>query len=66
MLGLDVQHIHADGTLEDHTAAVSRLKRMLRLPDNDLFRTSEEVLADAYQLQENRIAYVETADTAAG
>jgi hypothetical protein len=37
---------------------------MLRLPDNDLFRTSEEVLADAYQLQENRIAYVEAADAA--
>lgn len=63
--GLDVQHIHADGTLEAHTVAVSRLKRMLRLPENDLFRTSEEVLADAYQLQENRIAYVETADAVA-
>src|SRR5271157_3752040 len=50
-LGLDVQHIHADGRLEDHAAAVNRLKRMLRLPEDDMFRSSEEVLADAYHLQ---------------
>lgn len=56
-LGLDVQHIHADGKLEDHAAAVSRLKRMLRLPDDDMFRSSEDVLADAYHRQEERIAY---------
>jgi uncharacterized protein (DUF488 family) len=56
-LGLDVQHIHADGRLEDHAAAVNRLKRMLRLPEDDMFRSSEEVSADAYHLQEDRIAY---------
>ena len=64
-LGLDVQHIHADGRLEDHAAAVNRLKRMLRLPEDDMFRSSEEVLADAYHLQEDRIAYDAGPDVAA-
>jgi uncharacterized protein (DUF488 family) len=64
-LGLDVQHIHADGRLEDHAAAVSRLKRMLKLPEDDMFRSSEEVLADAYHLQEDRIAYDAGPDVAA-
>ena len=56
-LGLVVQHIHADGRLEDHAAAVTRLKRMLRLPEDDMFRSSEDVLVDAYHRQEERIAY---------
>jgi uncharacterized protein (DUF488 family) len=56
-LGLDVQHIHADGRLEHHAAATSRLKRILRLPEDDMFLSSEELLADAYRLQECRIAY---------
>jgi uncharacterized protein (DUF488 family) len=65
-LGLNVQHIHADGRLEDHVAAVSRLKRMLRLPDDDMFRSTEDVLADAYRRQEQRIAYDTGPDAAAG
>jgi uncharacterized protein (DUF488 family) len=56
-LGVDVQHIHGDGNLETHAAAVSRLKRILRLPEDDMFRSSEDVLDDAYRLQEARIAY---------
>jgi uncharacterized protein (DUF488 family) len=64
-LGLDVQHIQADGRLEDHAAAAIRLKRMLRLPDDDMFRSSEDVLVDAYHLQEERIAYEASPDAAA-
>jgi uncharacterized protein (DUF488 family) len=56
-LGLDVQHIHADGRLEDHAAVVTRLKRMLRLPEDDMFRSGEDVLVDAYHRQGERIAY---------
>ena len=63
-LGLDVQHIHADGSLETHAAALSRLKRLLRLPDDDMFRSSEDVSADAYHLQEERIAYETISDAA--
>jgi ribosomal protein L10 len=56
-LGLDVQHIHADGKLESHADALSRLAQMLNLPEDDMFRSREDLIADAYRLQENRIAY---------
>lgn len=56
-LGIEVQHIHADGTLESHDEALNRLSRQLNLPDHDLLRTREDVLNDAYRLQEARIAY---------
>src|SRR5437016_14430598 len=56
-LGLDVEHIHADGRLETHTEALSRLARMHNLWEDDMFRSREELLADAYRRQEERIAY---------
>ena len=56
-LGLDVQHIHADGKLESHADALSRLAQMLNLPEDDMFRSREDLIADAYRLQEKRIAY---------
>ncbi len=55
--GTDVQHIHADGRLESHKAALDRLLQLLRLPEYDLFRSHEEVLEEAYRRQEDRIAY---------
>jgi uncharacterized protein (DUF488 family) len=57
IFGLDVQHIHADGKLESHADALKRLARMLHLPEGDMFRSPEDVFADAYRLQEERIAY---------
>lgn len=57
VLGLDVRHIHADGRLESHADALSRLARMLNLPEHDMFRSREELLEDAYRRQEKRIAY---------
>jgi uncharacterized protein (DUF488 family) len=56
-LGLDVQHIHADGRLESHADALSRLVRILNLPEHDMFQSRAELLADAYRRQEERIAY---------
>ncbi|SPF49997.1 conserved hypothetical protein [Candidatus Sulfopaludibacter sp. SbA4] len=56
-LGISVQHIHADGSLESHDAAIERLAVLLNLPESDLFRSHEDVLEDAYRLQGNRIAY---------
>lgn len=56
-LGLKVEHIHADGRLESHSAALSRLARLLGLPEDDMFQSPEELLADAYRRQEGRIAY---------
>jgi uncharacterized protein (DUF488 family) len=56
-LGVEVRHIHADGKLETHRDTLSRLARMLRLPEDDMFRSGEELLADVYRRQEERIAY---------
>lgn len=57
-LGVRVIHIHADGPLEEHSEAMSRLVKMLGLPETDLYRNKEEIIADACALQEERIAYV--------
>jgi uncharacterized protein (DUF488 family) len=56
-LGLDVQHIHADGKLESHTAAMKRLADMLNLPQINLFRQTENIFDEAYRQQGERIAY---------
>ncbi len=56
-IGLDVQHIHADGRLESHVDALSRLVKMLNLPEHDMFHSREELLAVAYRRQEERIVY---------
>src|SRR5262249_22936578 len=40
-LGLDVQHIHVDGTLESHREAIERLSREFNMPEEDLFQTHE-------------------------
>lgn len=57
-LRIDVAHIHADGRAEAHTDALSRLLRTLKLRENDLFRSRDDLLAEAYRLQADRIAYV--------
>ena len=57
-LGAPVVHIHADGGLEKHEEAISRLVKLLGLPEADLYRSGEEIIEDACALQEGRIAYV--------
>jgi len=56
-LGLNVEHIHADGSLEPHGSALTRLALMLHLPEYDLFHSHEELLDEIYRQQERRIAY---------
>lgn len=56
-LGVPIAHIHADGHLETHEAALDRLARMLNVPEQDMFHPREDLLADAYRRQEERIAY---------
>jgi len=58
-LGVSVTHIHADGSLESHNDAMTRLIRILGMSDKDLYRSKEELIADACALQERRIAYVD-------
>jgi uncharacterized protein (DUF488 family) len=55
--GIPVQHILTDGALESHSDAMERLLCELRLPECDLFRSHEDVIADAYRMQESRVAY---------
>ena len=55
--GFSVEHILEDGTLERHEATMNRLLRLLNLPDEDLFRSHEEILEDAYRLRGAHIAY---------
>lgn len=57
-LGASVVHIHADGKGEAYFDAMKRLIKILGLPEEDLFRTREEMIADACAMQEERIAYV--------
>lgn len=56
-LGIDVQHIHANGKLESHDDAMSRLAKLLRLPEEDLFHPREDLLDDVYRRQEKRIVH---------
>lgn len=56
--GTRVLHIHADGQLETHRDAERRLLRLMGLHEPDLFRTEDQILADAYERQEARIAHV--------
>ncbi len=65
-LGIHVEHIHADGRLETHDAAIRRLARMHSLPEEDMFRSHEELLADAYRRQEQRVAYARTGSATRG
>ena len=59
--GIDVDHIHSDGRVESHQDAIRRLIDRLGLPLQDFFRTSTDVVEEAYAEQEERIAYVEPA-----
>jgi len=55
--GLPVAHILDDGTIETHTASISRLVRLLGISLNDMFRSNEDIIEEAYSRQSDRIAY---------
>lgn len=57
--GISVAHILADGALEPHSEAMTRLLKVVGLPETDLFRSLEQLLAEASKRQEERIAYVD-------
>jgi uncharacterized protein (DUF488 family) len=65
---LRIEHIHEDGGLESHSDALVRLARTLHLREAELhlFRTREDLFADAYALQEKRIGYDAAAEGRAG
>jgi uncharacterized protein (DUF488 family) len=55
--GERVTHILADGSLEENQHAMKRLIRQLRLPTDDLFGQSPELLDAAYDAQAAKVAY---------
>ena len=57
--GIPVMHILEDGTVEEHAAALRRPLTELHLPEVDLFRTREEIIASAYEMQAERIQFGE-------
>jgi uncharacterized protein (DUF488 family) len=57
--GIKVKHILADGGIEDHEHTIERLVERLRVPGSDMFRSHQEVVADAYARQGHEIAYRE-------
>ena len=62
-----VAHILADGSLEDHDAAMSRLIDLHKLPPNgDMFRSRDDVIAEALDRQARKFAYVGEKIPAAG
>jgi uncharacterized protein (DUF488 family) len=56
--GVPVLHIHADARIESHRDAEKRLCHLFGLHEPDMFRTDDQILAEAYERQEARIAYV--------
>jgi uncharacterized protein (DUF488 family) len=64
-LGLEVRHILGDGRLENHADAINRLVRQLHLPESDMFASRGDVVAEAYRIQEERVAYTLSDDSTA-
>jgi uncharacterized protein (DUF488 family) len=56
--GIRVEHILEDGSVEPHKETVSRLLRLLHEPETDLFRSHEQIVAEAYEKWGDKIAYV--------
>ena len=60
---IPVVHILEDGSVEPHSAAISRLKHQLHIPEHDMFRNAQDLLEEAYTIQSQRIAYVDDANS---
>lgn len=59
--GVSIVHILADGRTEAQTQTMSRLLDLVGLPQVDMFRSHDELVAMARELREERIAYVDEA-----
>ena len=57
--GVAVEHILADGSAEKHGDTLNRLIDTFKLPRNgDMFRTRDEVIAEALDRRARRVAFV--------
>jgi uncharacterized protein (DUF488 family) len=57
---IDIWHILEDGLIETNEQAESRLLKIVGLPTADLFHDRSELIELAYDLQGERIAYMES------
>lgn len=55
--GAEIVHIHADGHIESYEESISRLLTLTKVPGEDLFRTHEELVDEAFLRQGLRIAF---------
>lgn len=60
--GIEVTHILADGTLEEHHESEKRLLKLHKLHHPALFETAKQLLERAYSRQEEKVAYSEDSD----
>ncbi len=59
--GNHVRHILANGGIEEHEQTIARLMSNLRLPLDDMFRSRDDIAAEAYRVQGEAIAWQEKA-----
>lgn len=57
--GLQVLHVLSDGSLEDHVQTEKRLLQAFALEHKELFRSQDEIVAEAYKKQGEKVAYHE-------
>jgi uncharacterized protein (DUF488 family) len=57
-----IRHILEDGSLEENGVTMRRVMDLLKLPEKDLFTSPEEMVERAYDMQGDRIAYVQEND----
>lgn len=60
--GVSVSHILSNGSVESHDQSLSRLMQMLRIAEDDLFRSPQDAIRDAYRKRGEAIAYEEQND----
>jgi len=56
LLNMEIEHILHDSTLEKHSDTEKRLLEAHNLQHGELFRSSEEILEDAYRRQAQKMA----------
>ena len=61
--GIEIGHVLEDGGCETHAEAEHRLMAMFDLAGDDLFRSHDDRLEEAYDRQGARIAWVEPEDS---
>jgi len=59
---MHIRHILEDGSVEENDATIRRIRDLLKLPESDLFTSREEMVERAYDMQGDRIAYVQEND----